>query len=604
LFEAFGIALLGIIDPILVPFTWEATAPVLSLLAFVILLVLGTWFWLGYVRKPCGYLGKLEKRLAEVEGPEAFVDAYARIPNELEGSSWLARAWKEFDETTIQPPEWATGGDSVVKLTVRPDLYFNRDGCGLHYSLWQAIPNYMIGIGLVFTFLGLVAALREATGTIGTAGGDVAAMQEPLRKLLVTAGNKFLISIAALSSSIILSFVVNRGLRRLDHAFRAVCDRIEELSVFRPIEAVAEEQLRLQRAQAAETKTFMSDIGMQMVDTLASRLDAKMAESLRRAIEPLQHSVDRLASGLGQQNTDALAKMVEAFRRQFEQGAGSEMQGVAATLRDLRQVLDDTGKNLNAQIGSLGTHLHQMAGSFNEGALGIMQQFERGTQKASDHLAEGAKRTIEGMGEQMTASSAEFSARLEQAANALGAALGPLEGRLGALETVIDKVGHSVDSQVTAFGRVNAETRQTGEALSILVASLGQASRPIEDAARQMRETTTALDGMQRSLGQASEQNRELAERLGRVSGELERSWTAYADRFEQVDSQLERVFKEFLEGTRAYQALVKDFNADLDRSLGSALKNLGGGIKELGETLDEHADTLRELLDRLREPA
>jgi hypothetical protein len=119
-----------------------------------------------------------------------------------------------------------------------------------------------------------------------------------------------------------------------------------------------------------------------------------------------------------------------------------------------------------------------------------------------------------------------------------------------------------------------------------------------------MRETTTTLDGMQRSLGLASEQNRELAERLGRVSGELERSWTAYAHRFEQVDTQLERVFKEFLEGTRAYQALVNTFNAELDRSLGSALKNLGGGIKELGETLDEHTEALREMLDRPREPA
>jgi uncharacterized protein YukE len=210
----------------------------------------------------------------------------------------------------------------------------------------------------------------------------------------------------------------------------------------------------------------------------------------------------------------------------------------------------------------------------------------------------------ENIGQQMTATSAAFATSLEQAATALGAALGPLEGRLGALESVIDKVGHSVDSQVMAFDRVNAETRHTGEALSHLVASLGQAGRPLEEAARQIRESTISLKGMQQTLGQASGQNRELAERLGRIAGELERSWSAYADRFDQVDSQLERVFKEFLEGTRSYQELVRSFNTDLDRSLNGALRNLGGGIKELGEIIAEHTETLSEMFDSPQEPA
>jgi methyl-accepting chemotaxis protein len=595
LIETFGLAVLRFIDPLLTMFTYEATAPILAVVAFLLLAVFVVWFWLGYVRKPGGRLTRLEKRLAGIKGPGGFADAYGSLPRELEGAPWFERAWKEFDETTIQPPDTTAGRGGVIKITVRPDHYFNRDACGLHYTLWQAIPSFLIGIGLVLTFLGLVAALREATGTIGTAGGDVVAMQEPLRKLLVTAGNKFLISIAALLSSIMLSFVVNRGLRSLDKAFERFCGQIE---------AVAEEQLQLQRTQAAETKRFMSDFGMQMVDALANRLDAQMTESLSKAMGPLQQSVDRLASGLGHQNAEALTRLVEDFRKQLDQGASGEMQGVAATLRELRGVLDDTGRNLNAQIGSLGDQLQRMAGSFNEAALAIMEQFNKGTTNASEELRKGTVLAAEQMGQQMTASSSAFAAKLEHAATALNAALDPLESRLGTLQTVIDRVGSSIETQVVAFDRVNTETRQTGEALSALTLSLGQAGRPVEEAARQMQETTATLDGMQRSLGKASEQNRELAERLGQLANELERSWAAYADRFEQVDGQLERVFKEFLEGTRAYQDLVRGFNVELDQSLGNALKKLDGGIKELGETLDEHTDALRDMIDDADEAA
>lgn len=593
MFEIIGEGLLALIKPLLDIFTNEATAPVLAAVAYILLLIFVFWFWHGYVQKPVKRLGSLNAALGEIKAPNTFADAYSFIPNKIEGAEWLKRSWKEFDETTIQP----TSSSGSIKITVRPDFYFNREACGLHYSLWQAIPNFMIGIGLVLTFLGLVAALRAATETIGANADDYSSMQVALDGLLKTAGNKFLISIAALSSSIILSIVVNRGLRKLDKAFESVCHEIERLTVFRSIEAVAEDQLSEQRAQAATTKTFMTDVGMQMVDALANKLDAQMAESLRKAIEPLQQSVERLSQGLGQQNTDAMAKLVESFREQLQQGAGDEMQGVAETLRGLRQVLDDTGKNINGQVGDLGLQIQGMANNFSQAAAAIMEHFNKGVIRASEELEDGSREASKRISDEFSSSAAQFAAKLEHAATALSSTLNPLEGRLGTLQNVIDKVGHSVETQVVAFNRVNAETRQTGEAMAGLVASIGQAGRPVEEAARQMRESASMMDGMQQAMTEASTQNRELAERLGQISAELERSWSAYANRFEQVDQQLERVFKEFLDGTRSYQELVNSFNVKLDQSLGNAVKNLGGGIKELGETLEEHSDTLRQLL-------
>ena len=88
----------------------------------------------------------------------------------------------------------------------------------------QALPNYFVGLGLVLTFLGLIAGLYFASRGMRTA--DMIEARAALVHLLNSATFKFLTSVAGISMSLIVSltFRIGQFLRlRLD----LLCDRIE-----------------------------------------------------------------------------------------------------------------------------------------------------------------------------------------------------------------------------------------------------------------------------------------------------------------------------------------------------------------------------------------
>ena len=79
---------------------------------------------------------------------------------------------------------------------------------------WWA--NIFVAIGLVFTFLGIVAALSEATAQMAASGGTGAAAQASLLGLLAIAATKFWTSIAGVLTSIVLRVVARGRRKRID----------------------------------------------------------------------------------------------------------------------------------------------------------------------------------------------------------------------------------------------------------------------------------------------------------------------------------------------------------------------------------------------------
>ncbi|CAN5479784.1 hypothetical protein BH10PSE3_BH10PSE3_30970 [soil metagenome] len=117
---------------------------------------------------------------------------------------------------------------------------------------WWA--NLMVAIGLVITFMGIVAALTEATAAMApdAGGSGGAAMQGALIHLLTIAATKFWTSIAGVLASIILRLAARRRrheIEGLEAHFFALLDACVR---FAPPEKVMLEQLAvLARIEAA-----------------------------------------------------------------------------------------------------------------------------------------------------------------------------------------------------------------------------------------------------------------------------------------------------------------------------------------------------------------
>ena len=117
---------------------------------------------------------------------------------------------------------------------------------------WWA--NLMVAIGLVITFMGIVAALTEATAAMApdAGGSGGAAMQGALIHLLTIAATKFWTSIAGVLASIILRLAARRRRQVIEGLEAHLFALLDACVRFAPPEKVMLEQLAvLARIEAA-----------------------------------------------------------------------------------------------------------------------------------------------------------------------------------------------------------------------------------------------------------------------------------------------------------------------------------------------------------------
>jgi hypothetical protein len=179
---------------------------------------------------------------------KAFSEAFEGLDKRLGGMAHpaLELGWAHY-RSQLTPTD-----DGRLAASVHASDVFDHADSPARVLEWWA--NLMVAIGLVITFMGIVAALTEATSAMGegasAAGG--AAMQGALIGLLTIAATKFWTSIAGVLASIILRLVARRrrqAIEALEAHFFALLDACVR---FAPPEKVMLEQLAvLGRIEAA-----------------------------------------------------------------------------------------------------------------------------------------------------------------------------------------------------------------------------------------------------------------------------------------------------------------------------------------------------------------
>ncbi|MEZ5936170.1 MAG: anti-phage ZorAB system protein ZorA [Alphaproteobacteria bacterium] len=506
-------------------FKHEIVAYSLTLAIFTGLIVAIGWFLSIVIMRRARQLDGISGWLKTLSSERELISAYGDLKQRVQMIPWLKHAWGEFDETLLKPAD----GSGSIKLTLRPSDYLSRESCSLGFPIWRALPNYFVGFGLLCTFLGLVSALYFASEAVG---GDVDKAQDALGGLLKAATFKFLTSIAGLFSSIVFSFIYHHGVRSLDRAFERFCEQIERLTQFATPESIAEEQLGELKQQTVQLERFNTTIAMDIVKGLSSTLDATIADGLRRAIEPLSQSVDRLANGMANDNLGALKDMVQGFQQQLQAGAGQEFNAIASALGELRGVLRQAGDEVAKRTEGFNSDIGEAARTLNE----VATRFET---------------TFATFDEQMGQQTSAFA---DIAANAKGAA-----------------------------GELTMAARQMGEA-----------GQPVAAAASRIEAASRDLSDLSASQKATVESMVEIGNQLAASNDAVQASWQHYTDRFDQVDTELARIFQQFAENANTYQETVRSFIVELDQNLDKAVKTLGGGIGEMTDSIEELKDALR----------
>ncbi len=610
--ESLGLFLYGVREslvPVFELFRDERVAIGLSLALFVIAVASALWFWLHHIAPWLKSLKRAEARVAEAADAAAFLDRFADIDAAIGDDERLGHGWGEFRESLIIPE----GGNArgVIRNTARPQLYLNVPAAveaGLPLPSYLALPNVFVGLGLLFTFIGLVAALHFAAE--GVTSADVAEAQQSLQSLLKAATFKFMTSITGVFISLALSWFFRGLVRKLQMRFEGLCTALEKRLDYVSAASLADEQLQELSRQTLQLERFNTDFAVELAQVLDDRLNRTFTASLAQAVQPVVQAVEGLSGNMGSMNQGAIESMIRDFQTGLKQSAGDELGSVVSALGQVRETLERASAGLQANGADFGSRLDKVAEqieqrlegatrTMSDGLAGTMTEIKGLLQDLGTRLHEDARRASEGMAEAnqrtlnaLNQAGVAFSAELRQTGADFAQTLGGSLAVLPQFERTLNALDGRFARQVEAF---DAST----ERLQDLAAQFEQSSRSLKDAAAPIASTANTFSAAGERIVAAGGALHATSGRIAELNTQLKdtfeanrRVWEEYRTRFEQVDGHLERVVKLLTDGTRAYHQEINGFLGNLDSQLAKAVSSFSGAVSELGEVaegLEEH---------------
>lgn len=252
-------------------------------------------------------LGRAIELLDRGEGTVAFRQRFPVVFEALAQDPVLGEAWRSYASTlTPVPGNEKTLGSARAPHAVFDDTLLARVGINLRF--YQAVPNILVGLGLLFTFLGLVAALHFASG--GVTADDVREAQAALRELLAAATFKFVTSIAGLGASLVFSWREKVHLHAVQAEISRFCRLLEARVVPLTPEALLADQIR----ETQQIGRLVARMGRSLIIRAPEGIEERLADELTLATRPLKAALERVARRFDTLDERVASELVAAGR--------------------------------------------------------------------------------------------------------------------------------------------------------------------------------------------------------------------------------------------------------------------------------------------------
>lgn len=203
------------------------------------------------LRRACSYPSDLTRVLRREQRPisrDLIEGLHIPLPKRNYGPSSLRQmgVWAAFCEEFA----YSHGPSGRATSPVDPASALSREALGLRLGVWRIVPGTLVGVGLVLTFLGLIAALREAGVSITASGTDPEMVKQSLSDLLTIASAKFIMSLAGLTGSIVFGVFLKFWEVELERVASAlsseVRSRLEVVTPERALQQLLASSLRVE----------------------------------------------------------------------------------------------------------------------------------------------------------------------------------------------------------------------------------------------------------------------------------------------------------------------------------------------------------------------
>ena len=418
----------------------------------------------------------------------------------------------------------------------------------MNLSLFETMPNILIGAGLMFTFIFLSLALTDA----GRAMDVNAARDAAMKSLIANAGGKFITSIIGLFCSLswnwrakVIIDELQGRMFELHAALRKIAPDTAAQAIVKRQHSIFKEMLAESREQVGQLKRFETDIAV----AIAKAIGNELQPSFKTLGTELVDAIKELTNRIGNMNEDALQKMIEQFIEEFRGTSSAEMQ-------EFKNVLTQLAKNLEAAGTKIGTDLGNAGISFGS-AAGNLEAAITKTQETVEQLDSGLQRA--------GAVVAEGSDRFEVVSDKLFTNLRAVDGILIGVDAFIEKIQKNIGTLNNISDSLD-DTVESQKAISIEFRdAIPKMSKALSDAVLEISQSSSAA-----------------AESLTAIRTELEKT-----------KGSMDQTVVSLTTGVDQYTEKVKDLHLILDEKIGDAISKIGSAVMDLTETMDDFVEAL-----------
>lgn len=536
--------------------------------------------------------------------------------NHRDNSGALAEPWSRYRATFL-----ASSGDRE-KTDSRATDYFGESNVlsgTLSLRYWLAIPNVLVGVGILGTFVGLA---------FGIAGFDASSsdqIRDGIEVLLAGMSTAFITSIVGMATSIVFGVWEKGQFRRVANALRGLSSDLDNRYLITTSD-------RLRFAKQDQLGLLGSLFGYKTEDGPVRPGDAFQAirrESEQQTTALKQFSTD-LADGvmLSSMTIEALGiNLGKAFDDAMRATLAPTLDGVRSAVEQLKEekastnqaMVEDVVSNLQASLEKMG---QQFQHALSSGALSQLEAVAESIGEAHGALSD-LPTTVKGLMDNMRSTLAESNGQIAKEVTATSEllrteterAVGSFEQTIRALqdrtESLLDQQGATTASTARLTERVQdmigsasnaaAQLRTAAEGVQGTLANIQRISSTLDASAQMLSQSSDALKTTTAAFGEDSrgwlEANRGNLKALHDALDESRRVGADYSEKFSVIEGGLKSIFGELQEGLGAYQSSTREslnrYLGEFTAKLSTAANALSGSVSALNESLEELVDTV-----------
>ncbi|MEH6814015.1 MAG: hypothetical protein V7677_15885 [Motiliproteus sp.] len=543
-----------------------------------ILFISAIYTYAGFENRISPLITELQQAIKEVNkserDKEAFPEHYYEFKEWMDASTYLKDSWREFEETLLLPGT-DYDDDKEIILNTRPTgTFFNQRnilGHKVNMRFYNAFPNILTGVGILGTFIGLVAGISLAAP--GLNSEDIKDAKIALSHLLDGASLAFITSICGLVASLIFSWLEKRRIHDFEKNCFILVGGIDARVEYFSAERLANKALQEAKKQSFSMETFANDLAVSMAEVIE-----------KNVTQPMVQAVNDLKDSQQAASDETLERLIHEFSESISGAAGEEMKAFATTMESMN-------KNLADQVISLSEGQKTMQDTSKKAVEEMMAAMTDGTVKMKEEVNEAVTDLIAGVKQSVDAVTDKLLSAAEQSA-------AQMEKATANFDSALDKLS----STIAEIGDIEVATKELMDGLNQALTGTNLAVETANAIGEHMSATSTKMESTADKILQstdkvldASDKVDSLVGRLESMNSDIKTLWDSYHNRFDSVDESVAKLFGNLQEGLANYAQSTNDYVLGLDKHAAKVVQELASATQELSQTVEDISESMAE---------